>query len=421
MDTLSFEKMVVAGGREHGDELAVTVINGQPLLEIVKQSEREAALAGGYEYEHKEYSYAYQFLHYLHEQLISKRSPDSDSEPALMICGIPSCYMCGCSAFYVTIDESETEVIWSGFRHKNLGSPDGKCSIFPTYRFDKTAYQAALAQLKELANDKNAPSTGLRIQDMELDAEDLTELDLSHLNLTDSALETLKQTPNLTTLFLHENQISDINVLSGLTTLELLSLHDNYIKNISPLARLSVLKQLYLGGNVISDITALKSLSKLENLDLAGNEITDISALTELTNLRELFIGGNPVSDDKEQMAKLRAALPLCDVKGNLYDHLTPINHLNYGGVGKKIYCRMLHELVDNLDNCHDCPLLAGSLQGAGVECYWDDVIENTSSITIGDPQKELERVEELIILDVMGAIPMREGRIIEAVNDNDG
>lgn len=91
---------------------------------------------------------------------------------------------------------------------------------------------------------------------------------------------------------------------------------------------------------------------------------------------------------------------------------LFPINHLNYGSTRNGIFCRMRYEIVNSLDNCHSCPLLAGSLQGRGVECLWDDVIKNTSSITIGDPQIELARVSELIESGVLGTTPYRNGKI---------
>ncbi|MGB3421446.1 MAG: leucine-rich repeat domain-containing protein [Dolichospermum sp.] len=77
----------------------------------------------------------------------------------------------------------------------------------------------------------------------------------------------------LTTLYLGENQISDIKPLSNLTNLTFLDLE----------------------GNQISDIKPLSNLTKLTTLSLRENKISDIKPLSNLTNLTSLSLGGNPL------------------------------------------------------------------------------------------------------------------------------
>ena len=51
---------------------------------------------------------------------------------------------------------------------------------------------------------------------------------------------------------------------------------------------------LDLGGNSITEISVLSGLTSLTFLSLWGNSITDISALSELTSLTELDLNNNP-------------------------------------------------------------------------------------------------------------------------------
>jgi len=100
----------------------------------------------------------------------------------------------------------------------------------------------------------------------------------------------------LTSLYLGENQISDIKPLSNLTNLTVLSLGENKISDIKPLSNLTNLSSLYLQENEISDIKPLSNLTNLTSLDLGENKISDIKPLSNLTNLTSLSLGGNPLT-----------------------------------------------------------------------------------------------------------------------------
>ena len=98
---------------------------------------------------------------------------------------------------------------------------------------------------------------------------------------------------NLTELHLNENQITDINPLSGLTNLTLLDLCHNQITDITGLSALTNLTELSLDWNQITDITSLSALTNLTELSLDWNQITDIISLSALTNLTELSLEYN--------------------------------------------------------------------------------------------------------------------------------
>ena len=79
------------------------------------------------------------------------------------------------------------------------------------------------------------------------------------------------------------------------------------------------------------------------------------------------------------------------------------INHLNYADDDNRIYCRKLNKIAELNDehvesNCMKCPMFAGSLQGQGVECSWNDTREK-----VQDPHivtRPASERQELIIED---------------------
>ena len=135
MDKLLFKKTTSKTdpdqvGEEHEYILAETIINDRSFL---------AYLEG-------EYEYNYNLAVCLYNQLIGKPETDEpDGWPgknnaSLLTCGV--CFHQRCNPFTFSFEETDTEVIWSGF---NNG--------IPVFRFEKEHYKTALAQLKEIADE----------------------------------------------------------------------------------------------------------------------------------------------------------------------------------------------------------------------------------------------------------------------------
>jgi hypothetical protein len=97
---------------------------------------------------------------------------------------------------------------------------------------------------------------------------DLTELDLSGMELTSPDITSLSKFTNLEVLNLAYNQISHLFILSRLTNLKVLCLDGNKINNTLPLAKLTNLTELYLSDNPVSEeqINSLKTA--LPNCDI---------------------------------------------------------------------------------------------------------------------------------------------------------
>ncbi|MEI3368715.1 MAG: leucine-rich repeat domain-containing protein [Clostridium sp.] len=101
---------------------------------------------------------------------------------------------------------------------------------------------------------------------------------------------------NLIELQLSKNKISDISSLSGLHNLRYLALDNNEISDISPLTELQDLRSLYLNNNNISDISCIGNYRILERIGISNNKISDISVL-ENRRLQELAINNNPITN----------------------------------------------------------------------------------------------------------------------------
>lgn len=121
----------------------------------------------------------------------------------------------------------------------------------------------------------------------------LKELYLDNNNLSDISL--LSQTPMLTLLTLSNNDLEsdDIAVLADKVYLTYLSLNNNRISDISSLSKLTALTELRLHNNSISNIEALKNMSAMTKLYLGNNSIDSVDSLEKLTLVIVLFLNNN--------------------------------------------------------------------------------------------------------------------------------
>lgn len=156
---------------------------------------------------------------------------------------------------------------------------------------DENLYEAIRLALgdKVLEYHKNT----ITITQSNLDS--IVYLDLSKKNI--SNITGIRNFKKLATLYLNDNNISNINEISELTNLNFLRLDNNNIKNISGLNDLTKLQTLYLYDNQITDITVVHKLLNLTCLNVANNLIKDASGVDALTNLKSLSLYGNQITD----------------------------------------------------------------------------------------------------------------------------
>lgn len=111
---------------------------------------------------------------------------------------------------------------------------------------------------------------------------------------------------------LHNDQVTDVTLLAGLTSLEGLEIGGTQVSDLSPLAGLTSLELLLVDNTQVSDMTPLAGLTRLKWLAAIRTQVSDVTPLAGLTRLQELDIANMLVSQEDYEM--LREALPNCDI-----------------------------------------------------------------------------------------------------------
>ncbi|NOV04316.1 leucine-rich repeat domain-containing protein [Paenibacillus planticolens] len=174
----------------------------------------------------------------------------------------------------------------------------------------------------------------------------LTKIGLGGNKLND--ISSLGSLPSLISVGLNHNQIKDISVLSKSPNLEILSINHNQIQNIDSLSGLTKLTFLNIEENQISDISAIRSFGKLEMLIANNNHISDISPFTN-SPIFSIQISNNKIVDlsplsTMKELGNLRVAgnqikdisplansnkLTLLELADNKIEDITPLKNLN--------------------------------------------------------------------------------------------
>ena len=124
----------------------------------------------------------------------------------------------------------------------------------------------------------------------------LEQLYAEYKNISD--LTGLEFAKNLTTLYLHDNALSDISPLAALTNLRKVGISDNpFLSDISPLASLTKLREVSFRDTEVSDLSPLASLRDLEVIDASAAPITTLAPLAGLKNLQKLDTVHTDITD----------------------------------------------------------------------------------------------------------------------------
>lgn len=121
----------------------------------------------------------------------------------------------------------------------------------------------------------------------------------------------------------HNELITDISFIWSMPKLEVLIIAMNPLEDLTPLTNCPDLEYLELNTTDVYDLSALSGLTKLRHLNIANcPNLKDISPLFGLTKLERLWIGCiTPVPE--EQVEKMRAAAPDCEIDTEVTDPTT--------------------------------------------------------------------------------------------------
>ena len=186
---------------------------------------------------------------------------------------------------------------------------------------EKTGYERALELIEECKKTRNTKLELIKLElksvpkeinqcvwlkKLDLSSNQISKIEnldkistLNSLKLSSnqiSKIENLDKFPNLSSLNLSNNQISKIENLDKISTLNSLKLSSNQISKIENLDRISNLNSLDLSYNEISKIENLNNLCNLESIDLIQNKLKRIENLDKVPNLNSLKLSNNQIS-----------------------------------------------------------------------------------------------------------------------------
>lgn len=151
IDKIEFEKEIVKWGAEEMELIcAKIIINSTPLIETVRAY--ELPYANKYNQENIAGGYIYYYVDSLYKLLSGNTKPQEyENEIPILIC---QCGCEGCWDFLVTVEESESNILWKNFYNPRRSSPDSpggywNYNNFPSFKFDKNQYQEELKKLSE--------------------------------------------------------------------------------------------------------------------------------------------------------------------------------------------------------------------------------------------------------------------------------
>ncbi|ONK80614.1 uncharacterized protein A4U43_C01F19810 [Asparagus officinalis] len=143
--------------------------------------------------------------------------------------------------------------------------------------------------LKELYVSKNEVT---KIEELEhLQSLQILELGSNRLRV----MENLQTFTNLQELWLGRNRIKAVN-LCGLTCIRKLSLQSNRLTSMAGLQDCVALEELYLSHNGIAKMEGLSKLANLRVLDVSSNKLTSIDDIENLTRLEDLWLNDNQIA-----------------------------------------------------------------------------------------------------------------------------
>ena len=158
----------------------------------------------------------------------------------------------------------------------------------------------SLSPLSSLERLKSLRAANAQLNDSDLSA--LSGMSrLEELDLTSCGIQTLEglNVENLTSLYVRDNQLTDMSQLSTASKLVTLDISGNMLETVPSLKECTGLKTLSLSGNMLVNMDGLAEAEALTELNLSACELmdSDLAILSQFQALETLDLSFNNMSD----------------------------------------------------------------------------------------------------------------------------
>ena len=241
-------------------------------------------------------------------------------------------------------DENFYSCVVNSYNNQTTGNSYDVSEILPDEAYSEiTKLNCTSNGISDLGGIQNKEFSNL--SDLYLANNQLTNVDvlssltnLQKLNLGTNQLtnvDVLSNLTNLQMLDLSSNQLTNVDVLSSLTNLQMLDLSSNQLTNVDVLSSLTNLQYLSLNSNQLTNVDSLSNLTNLQELDLVNNQLTNVDSLSSLVNLKQLWLSYNNLTnvDSLFDLTELRN-LDLNDNQITNIDHITHLSNLHTLNLG---------------------------------------------------------------------------------------
>jgi len=141
----------------------------------------------------------------------------------------------------------------------------------------------------------------------------LDSLSIAHNNISD--LSGLELMVGLQELNVRGNRLANLRSVSNLQALFMLDAGENRLADLGDIGALVELRRLFLDGNNFSSVDGLEPLQKLEELNLENNTLGSIAPIAQLERLQRLNLDQSGISSLTDILAL--GDLELLRVSGN--------------------------------------------------------------------------------------------------------
>lgn len=155
------------------------------------------------------------------------------------------------------------------------------------------------------------------------------KIHLTSISLPDARVQDitpLRHLSNLRTIDFSFNKIENIDALLHCQKLQSISLDNNQIRSINVLQHLHELHTISISNNQLSDLNPLRYLNKITSLSAYDNQISNVDFLENLTNIKHLNLRNNQIANI--DYLKNYTQLSTLDISNNPIQSIDCLQHL---------------------------------------------------------------------------------------------